>query len=137
MTAPEALVEIVPHDSSWSGLFQEEAAILRRALAPWLAGPLEHIGSTAIPGLASKPVIDVIAAVVSLEDSRSPIETLQVGDLSVRAFEGAAVVTGRTTITTGGGKAETVTLRFTDVFIRGLHRDSADYERHQLSAAHP
>ncbi len=52
---------------------------------------------------------------------RSPIETLKVDDLSVRAFGDAAVVTGRTTVTTGGADP-TLTLRFTDVFVRRAGR---------------
>jgi GrpB-like predicted nucleotidyltransferase (UPF0157 family) len=42
-------------------LFEEERQALVRTLAPWLAGPVEHIGSTAIPGLAAKPVVDIMA----------------------------------------------------------------------------
>ena len=56
-------MEIVPYDPSWPAGFEEEANILRRALAAWLAGPIEHIGSTAVPGLAAKPVIDIMAGV--------------------------------------------------------------------------
>lgn len=56
MTSSEAPVEIVPYDPAWPVKFEEEAAILRRVLAPWLAGSIEHIGSTAVPGLAAKPV---------------------------------------------------------------------------------
>ena len=74
MTSTEAPVEIVPYDPSWPKQFLEEQAVLRRALAPWLAGPIEHIGSTAIPGLAAKPVIDIMAAVRTLEDSRPAIQ---------------------------------------------------------------
>jgi GrpB-like predicted nucleotidyltransferase (UPF0157 family) len=72
--AAEAPVEIVPYDASWPAAFESEASLLRRALAPWLTGPLEHIGSTAVPGLAAKPVIDIMAAVRSLEDSRPAID---------------------------------------------------------------
>ena len=70
-------------------------------------------------------VIHVTGAVITKAEAlrmcqapRPPIELLRVDDLSVRAFEGAAVVTGRTTMTTGGANAGTITLRFTDVFIR-------------------
>ena len=73
MTSLEAPVEIVPYDSSWPIRFQEEADVLRRALATWLAGAIEHIGSTAIPGLAAKPVIDIMAGVQTLEESRPAI----------------------------------------------------------------
>jgi GrpB-like predicted nucleotidyltransferase (UPF0157 family) len=69
----EAPVEIVPYDATWPMRFQEETEVLRRALATWLAGPIEHIGSTAIPGLAAKPVIDIMAGVQTLDDSRPAI----------------------------------------------------------------
>jgi GrpB-like predicted nucleotidyltransferase (UPF0157 family) len=73
MTLPEAPVEIVPCDPSWPRRFLEEAEALRHTLAPWLAGPIEHIGSTAIAGLAAKPVIDIMAGVETLEASRPAI----------------------------------------------------------------
>jgi hypothetical protein len=47
----------------------------------------------------------------------TPIEAFAIDDLSVRVFGNAAVVTGRTTVTTGGTSPVTVKLRFTDVFI--------------------
>ncbi len=73
MTSLEAPVEIVPYDASWPERFLEESEMLRRALAPWLSGPIEHIGSTAVPGLAAKPVIDIMAGVPSLDESRPAI----------------------------------------------------------------
>jgi GrpB-like predicted nucleotidyltransferase (UPF0157 family) len=72
MTAADAPVEIVPYDPSWPAKFEEEAALLRR-LAPWLVGPIQHIGSTAVPGLAAKPVIDIMGGVAALEASRPAI----------------------------------------------------------------
>lgn len=71
---PEAPVEIAPYDPSWPAQFREEAERLREVLAPWLAGPIEHIGSTAIPELAAKPVIDIMAGVTSLDASRPAID---------------------------------------------------------------
>jgi GrpB-like predicted nucleotidyltransferase (UPF0157 family) len=76
MSDREAIVEIVPYDSSWPRLFEEEQQRLRRALEPWLAGPIEHIGSTAVPGLGAKPVIDIMAPVEALEASRPAIVVL-------------------------------------------------------------
>jgi len=72
----EAPVEIVPYDPGWPRQFEEEEQALRRALAPWLVGPVEHIGSTAIPGLAAKPVIDIMAGVETLDASRPAIVAL-------------------------------------------------------------
>jgi len=73
MTSGEQPVEIVEYNPSWPLRFEQEREALLRTLASWLAGPIEHIGSTAIPGLAAKPVIDIMAAVSSLEASRPAI----------------------------------------------------------------
>jgi GrpB-like predicted nucleotidyltransferase (UPF0157 family)/GNAT superfamily N-acetyltransferase len=72
----EAPIRIEPYDPSWPARFDEERLILLETLAPWLAGPIEHIGSTAVPGLAAKPVIDVMAAVENLDASRPAIAAL-------------------------------------------------------------
>jgi GrpB-like predicted nucleotidyltransferase (UPF0157 family) len=73
MTSTDAPIEIVAYDPSWPVQFQEETDVLRRALAPWLVGAIEHIGSTAVPGLSAKPVIDIMAGVQTLEGSRPAI----------------------------------------------------------------
>jgi hypothetical protein len=69
----EAPIEILQYDSSWPSRFERERALLEPILPPWLAGPIEHIGSTAIPGMVAKPVIDIMAAVESLDASRGAI----------------------------------------------------------------
>jgi GrpB-like predicted nucleotidyltransferase (UPF0157 family) len=76
MPTGEAPVEIVPYDPSWPVRFEEEKKALRQTLAAWLVGPVEHIGSTAIPGLAAKPVIDIMARVATLDASRPAIAAL-------------------------------------------------------------
>src|SRR6266568_3023147 len=55
-------VRIVPYDPEWPLLFDVEARRLRSALAP-LPIVLEHTGSTSVPGLAAKPVLDILAGV--------------------------------------------------------------------------
>ena len=69
----EASVRIVPSDPAWPSLFQQERSLLEAALGKWLAGPVEHFGSTAVPRLAAKPVIDIMAGVESLDASRDAI----------------------------------------------------------------
>jgi GrpB-like predicted nucleotidyltransferase (UPF0157 family) len=69
----EASVQIVPYDPAWPSLFERERALLESRLGPWLAGPVEHVGSTAVPGLVAKPVIDIMAAVASLAASADVI----------------------------------------------------------------
>jgi len=73
----DAPVEIVAADPGWVQRFGEEKIALLEVLTPWLAGPIEHIGSTAVPGLAAKPVIDIMAAVESLDASRPAIAVVE------------------------------------------------------------
>ena len=72
----EAPIEIVRYDPLWPSRFEAECSLLKAVLARWLTGPIEHVGSTAIPGMPAKPVIDVMAAVGSLEASGPAINKL-------------------------------------------------------------
>lgn len=65
----EAPIHVVPYDPNWVAKFEDEKAVLETLLAPWRRGPIEHIGSTAIPGLCAKPVIDTMVGVTSLAES--------------------------------------------------------------------
>ena len=69
---------VVPYDPEWPALFARQAAELRAALGP-VALRIDHIGSTSVPGLAAKPIIDVQVAVASFEPLdayRAPLEGL-------------------------------------------------------------
>lgn len=60
-------IVLVPHDPAWAG----RALALRRRIAAALAGVavrVEQIGSTAVPGLAAKPIVDLQASVDGLPD---------------------------------------------------------------------
>lgn len=59
-------VTIEPHRESWRTDFAHEARRLESALGPALK-ILHHIGSTAVPGLWAKPIIDILAEVISVE----------------------------------------------------------------------
>lgn len=65
----EAPIHLLPYDPAWPHLFDEERARLESVLSPWLAGPIEHIGSTAVRGLTAKPIIDIMAGVRDLPSS--------------------------------------------------------------------
>ncbi len=60
-------VEIADYDPRWPELFASEAVPLRSAFGASLVA-LEHIGSTSVPGLAAKPVVDIQAVVRSLPE---------------------------------------------------------------------
>jgi GrpB-like predicted nucleotidyltransferase (UPF0157 family) len=51
-------------------MFKQESAILHTALGSFLVA-CEHVGSTAVPGLAAKPIIDLLVGVRSLAEAES------------------------------------------------------------------
>jgi GrpB-like predicted nucleotidyltransferase (UPF0157 family) len=61
-------IRVVPYDPVWPAMFDQQRMCLEAALAPALTAPVEHIGSTAVPGLESKPIIDMLAVVRSIDD---------------------------------------------------------------------
>ena len=76
MSARAATSVVVPYDPEWPALFERERARLEAALAPWLEGGIHHIGSTSVPGLTAKPIIDMLAGVRNLEEARHAFEPL-------------------------------------------------------------
>jgi GrpB-like predicted nucleotidyltransferase (UPF0157 family) len=73
---PRGTVRLVPYDPCWPALFQEEAARIRRRVGRDMLDVV-HVGSTAVPGLAAKPIIDLMLAVRSLRAPRTLFETLE------------------------------------------------------------
>jgi GrpB-like predicted nucleotidyltransferase (UPF0157 family) len=69
-------VVVVDYDDAWPALFEELARPVRRSLAA-VALAIEHIGSTSIPGLAAKPIVDIDVVVRSPEDVPTAIEQLR------------------------------------------------------------
>jgi len=63
------MIELVPYDPTWPARFDEEAARLQ-AVCGALALRIDHVGSTSIPGIAAKLVIDVQITVGVLEPLR-------------------------------------------------------------------
>ena len=72
----KANITVVPYQSGWIGLFEREADLLRGALGE-KALSIEHIGSTSIPGLDSKPIIDIMVAVESLRQATKLIPAVE------------------------------------------------------------
>jgi GrpB-like predicted nucleotidyltransferase (UPF0157 family) len=69
-------VVVVPYNEAWPSLFEEERACIERAIGPWVE-EIEHVGSTAVPGLAAKPVIDIMVGVKSLDDTPIFVKRLE------------------------------------------------------------
>ena len=68
-------VEIAAYDLSWPEIFTGEAWAIRQALGDVFLG-VEHVGSTSIPGLAAKPIVDIVVSVTSLAAAISALEML-------------------------------------------------------------
>lgn len=69
-------VVVADYEEAWATLFEQIARPVRDAVAD-LAAEVEHIGSTSVPGLAAKPVIDIDVVVRSAEDVPAAIERLR------------------------------------------------------------
>lgn len=69
-------VRIVAHDPRWASRFADEAAAIEGAIGPWVTGGIHHVGSTAVPGLDAKPIIDIAVGVESLAASLPCIDAL-------------------------------------------------------------
>jgi GrpB-like predicted nucleotidyltransferase (UPF0157 family) len=70
------VITLVPYDPEWVRRFEAERELLEHVLAPWLEGGVAHIGSTAIPGIAAKPIVDMVAGVRDLEEAQAAYEPL-------------------------------------------------------------
>jgi GrpB-like predicted nucleotidyltransferase (UPF0157 family) len=67
-------VVIVPYDERWPGLYEAARAELAAALGDEAA--IEHVGSTAVPGLAGKPIVDIMVGVPSLDDDQPLVDAV-------------------------------------------------------------
>ena len=72
-------IVVSEYDPNWPALFQQESIRIKKALGSY-ALAIEHMGSTAVPGLPSKPIIGLLVGVPSLEEAKKrcigPIEEL-------------------------------------------------------------
>ena len=60
-------VRLVASDPDWPARFESERALLEAAIGEWAVGGIHHVGSTAVPGLEAKPIIDILVGVSDLE----------------------------------------------------------------------
>ncbi|UCD09242.1 MAG: GrpB family protein [Dehalococcoidales bacterium] len=67
---PDDDVHIVDYDPSWLDRFEEMADWLRNTISPDIVLRIEHYGSTAIPGIPAKPIIDILLEIPSFFEAR-------------------------------------------------------------------
>src|SRR5437667_7478569 len=83
LTAP---IELVDYDPRWPELFRREAKRIRAALGDG-ALRIEHTGSTAVPGLAAKPIVDIVLVVPDSSDEESYVPALEAAGYVLRIRE--------------------------------------------------
>ena len=81
-----ATVDLAEYDPEWPRLFEREATRIRHALGE-RALRIEHVGSTSVPGLAAKPVIDIDLVVADSSDEAAYVPPLEAAGYVLRIRE--------------------------------------------------
>jgi GrpB-like predicted nucleotidyltransferase (UPF0157 family) len=79
-------IRIVEYDARWPARFEELAGRIRAAVGAAVIG-VEHIGSTAVPGQAAKPIIDILLTVADVQDEQSYVSPLVRAGFQLRVRE--------------------------------------------------
>jgi GrpB-like predicted nucleotidyltransferase (UPF0157 family) len=82
----QARIELRDYDSSWPQLYAREATRIRSALGEQVAR-LEHAGSTSVPGLAAKPIIDIVLEVPDAAEEAAYLPAMEAAGYVVRLRE--------------------------------------------------
>jgi len=75
-TRVDGSITLVPYDPAWAAEFKAQATRIRMALGS-VAGGVAHVGSTAVPGLAAKPIIDINLLVPDSADEPTYVPALE------------------------------------------------------------
>jgi GrpB-like predicted nucleotidyltransferase (UPF0157 family) len=86
MRVHNAPIELVEYSPQWPQLFIREAERVRTTLGPRVL-MLEHVGSTSVPGLAAKPIIDMILAVADSADESAYVPAMESAGYVLRIRE--------------------------------------------------
>jgi GrpB-like predicted nucleotidyltransferase (UPF0157 family) len=86
VTPHNAPITLAEYDPQWPALFDREAARIRAVLGD-TAVRVEHVGSTSVPGLAAKPIIDILLAVPDSADEQAYAPALQAAGYVLRIRE--------------------------------------------------
>lgn len=82
-TPVDGPVILLPYDPEWAEMYEREAAFIREALGEKVL-VLEHIGSTAVPGLSAKPCIDILLGVEDSADENAYVPQLDAAGFVLR-----------------------------------------------------
>lgn len=85
-TQVNGTIELEEYDDAWPALYAAEAEKITSALGPKML-QLEHVGSTSVPGLAAKPIIDILLVVASSADENAYVPQLEQAGYTLRIRE--------------------------------------------------
>jgi GrpB-like predicted nucleotidyltransferase (UPF0157 family) len=134
-TLHEDIILLVEYDPAWPARFEREVECIRAALGP-AALAVEHAGSTSVPGLAAKPIIDVVLTVADSADEASYVPAMEAtgyvlcirepGWFEHRLFKGPGTDVNVHVFSSGCAEIDRM-LRFRD----HLRADAADRELYE------
>ncbi len=81
------ILTVVDYDEMWPTLFENERTLLQMTLGKVISR-IHHIGSTSVPGLSAKPVIDILIEVANLEELDSLNQAMEGVGYTVRGENG-------------------------------------------------
>lgn len=70
------LVKLSPYNIEWKQLFEDEKARLQNAVGDYILD-IQHVGSTSIPGMIAKPIIDIAVSIQNFEEAQICINPLE------------------------------------------------------------
>ncbi|TQV85473.1 GrpB family protein [Aliikangiella coralliicola] len=82
------MISILEYNPDWPDMFDEERRFIGSLLEDFIHGTIEHVGSTAVKGLAAKPVIDIMVGVKTLESSKKAIQIMEVNGYCYHPYKG-------------------------------------------------
>ena len=85
-TRVDGPVHLADYDPAWPDLYRREAARIRSILGDRVR-LMEHVGSTSVPGLVAKPIIDIVLAVADSADEPAYLPSLEAGGYRLRVRE--------------------------------------------------
>jgi GrpB-like predicted nucleotidyltransferase (UPF0157 family) len=74
--APSLPIAIADYDPRWAAMYADESARVQNAAGEWLLN-IEHVGSTSVPGLAAKPIVDMMPGLRSLDDAPQIVSAME------------------------------------------------------------
>lgn len=123
VSTPDHPVNLRPYDAAWPARYERERAAIVRALGNLVDGGaldgIEHVGSTAVPGLSAKPCIDILARVHPYPPTSERVAALEAAGF---AHHGENGLPGRTYFTKGPH----------EVHLHVVGFDSEHWQRHLL-----